>query len=99
MAKLLIAEFSTIGRESPGTVAQAASLPPVAEQAVTFNTTTQSSALSATTTLVRVMSDADCFIVVGANPTAVVTGAMKLIAGQAEYFGVKPGDKIAAVTS
>lgn len=99
MAKLLIAEFSAIGRESPGTVAQAASLPPVAEQAVTFTTTTQSSALSADTTLVRVMSDADCFIAVGTNPTAVVTGAVKLIAGQAEYFGVRPGHKIAAVTA
>ena len=100
MAKLWITEFAY----QAGTAAiynpllDAAQLPAVAGQVVTFTTTTQSAALSASTKFVRVIADADCHIETGANPTAT-TGSMKLIAGAAEYFGVTPGHKIAAVTA
>jgi len=93
MAKLWITELAYM----PG-MSQVAQLPPIAEQVVTFTTTTQSAAANHSTRFVRVISDADCHIAVGANPTAT-TSNMKLISGQAEYFGVTPGHKIAAVTA
>ena len=92
MAKLWITEFDAMPQAPLG------KLPPVAEQVVTFTTTTQSSALNANTRFVRVMSDADCHIVSAANPTATTSG-MKLSAGVAEYFGVIAGNKLAAVTA
>ena len=102
MAKLYITEFSSlqnaVGVGHAQESAQLPMLPPAASQVVTFTTTTQSSALNAATRFVRFIADADCHIAVGANPTATTSG-MKLISGQAEYFGVTPGHKIAAVTA
>ncbi len=100
MAKLYITEFTALpadGATFPA-IMQLPSVPPAAEQVVTFTTTTQSAALNAATRFMRVIADADCHIAVGANPTAT-TSVMKLISGQAEYFGVTPGHKIAAVTA
>ncbi len=100
MAKLYITEFTALpadGATFPA-IMQLPALPPVAEQVVTFTTTTQSAALNAATRFVRVIADADCHIAAGANPTAT-TSTMKLIAGTPEYFGVTPGHKIAAVTA
>lgn len=93
MAKLWITELAYM----PG-MSQVAQLPPIAEQVVTFTTTTQSAAANHSTRFVRVIADADCHIAAGANPTAT-TSTMKLIAGAPEYFGVTPGHKIAAVTA
>lgn len=102
MAKLHITEFSNlqnaVGVGHAQESAQLPMLPPVAQQVVTFTTTTQSAALNSSTRFVRLIADADCHIEVGANPTATTSG-MKLIAGAAEYFGVTPGHKIAAVTA
>lgn len=74
-------------------VAQAVKLPAVAGQAVTFTTATQSNALNAITKLVRIATDTQCYIAVGANPTATAN-SMLLPAFGVEYFGVTPGDKI-----
>lgn len=94
MAKLWITELAYM----PG-MSQVAQLPPIAEQVVTFTTTTtQSAAANHSTRFVRVISDADCHIAVGDNPTAT-TSSLKLIAGSPEYFGVGAGQKIAAVTA
>lgn len=98
MAKLYITEFNDLALDPSGVRPQVPQMPPVAEQVVTFTTTTQSAALNAATRFVRIIADADCHIAVGADPTATTSG-MKLISGQAEYFGVTPGHKIAAVTA
>ncbi len=100
MAKLYITEFFSQGVDggSKTPVVPVPQMPPAAEQVVTFTTTTQSAALNAATRFVRLIADADCHIAVGANPTAT-TSNLKLIAGAAEYFGVTPGHKIAAVTA
>ncbi len=97
MAILYIAEFP--GRRLGNTEQPVAVLPPLASQAVTFTTTTQSAALGAATRMVRLYSTAACHIVVSADPTATTGSAMKLSADSAEYFEVRPGDKIAAVAA
>jgi hypothetical protein len=78
------------------TSAQIAQMPPVAEQKVTFTTTTQSAAFNAATRLIRVHPTSICSIAIGANPTAT-TSTMRLAADAVEYFGVNAGDKIAFV--
>lgn len=99
MAKLYIAEFSAQATVGTNQVLQLPQVPPVAGQVVTFSTTTQSSALNAATTFVRVVADADCHLEVGANPTATTSSVVKLTAGVAEYFSVTPGHKIAAIAA
>ena len=97
MSKLIIAEFNQLAIDSIGARPPMAMIPELAGQEVTFSTSTQSAALSSSTNFVRVISDTDCRILAGSNPTALVTSPIKLIAGNAEYFGVIPGHKIAVV--
>jgi hypothetical protein len=62
----------------------------------------QSAAFAATTTMIRVETDAICCIEIGADPTAIVLGAtmtQRFVAGQTEYFYVTPGHKIAVIAS
>lgn len=99
MGKIYISEFSNVASDqiAIGSLPMV-SLPPLAEQAITFGTTTQSLDFNASTKYVRVLSDADCHIVVGANPTAT-TSSLRLSSGSAEYFSVTPGQKLAAVAA
>ncbi len=57
----------------------------------------QSTAVGETTTLVRLFATEDCFVKVGANPTAVANTSMFIASGIYEYIGIKPGEKIAAI--
>lgn len=92
MATLWITELATIATvDTP--IAQ---LPPIAAQTVTFTTSTQSAALNEATRYVRIISDANCNISVGINPTATASN-MRMTADIPEYFGVTPGHKIAVV--
>jgi hypothetical protein len=47
---------------------------------------------------VRIHTDATCRIAFGANPTAT-SGSQRLQAGGTEFFGVRPGTKIAVISS
>lgn len=94
MAKLLIAELVC----GAGAL-QIAQLPPVAQQAVTFSTSTQSNPMNSGTNFVELTADADCHIEVGANPTATTSSAIKLTAGQSKCYGIAPGMKIAAIAA
>ena len=70
-----------------------------APQQRTFTgTSAQSAALSASCSVVRLFATQDCFILFGANPTALTTSHF-LPAGVVEYFGCAGGDKIAAIQS
>ncbi len=91
MAKLYITEYSGQKDGLPNGL-------PLAEQAITFSTSTQSAALQTGTKFVRVHTDSLCSIAMGLNPTAT-TSTQRMIAGQTEYFGVAGGIKIAAVTN
>ena len=99
MSKLFIAEFREQASASYGQLLQLPVVPPAASQVVTFTTSTQSAALSAGTTFVRVIADADCHLEVGGNPTATTSSVVKLTAGSAEYFGVTAGHTIAVIAA
>ncbi len=98
MAILYVTEFSNSNLLS--NPQQIPAQPPVAEQAVTFTTTTQSAAFNTNTNLVRLQSDGICSIAFGTNPTAT-TAKMRMVAGASEYFVVPQGQvyKVAAVTN
>jgi hypothetical protein len=56
------------------------------------------------TTLISVIADQDCWIAIGSNPTAekpasekTVVNSIFLPAGIQEYYGVKPGWKLAVI--
>lgn len=100
MAKLYITEFAEQARAVSQPIGmQAAQIPSLGTQVVTFTTASvQSVAINANTRFVRVIADTDACIRGGANPTATTTD-LRLTAGVPEYFGVNPGDKIAAITA
>jgi len=72
--------------------------PPIAQQTVSFSTSTQSSAFNANTRIVRIHTDAICSIEFGASPTAT-TSKRRLPADATEYFAVEGGMKVAAITN
>lgn len=100
MANLRITEFPGLGGGSNET-AQMAGTPATAEQVVAIGAgSTQSAPFNAATRIVRLHAEAICAVAVGgSNPTASGTNSARLIAGQTEYFAVKPGDKIAVIQS
>lgn len=99
MAILFITEFRGVAA-SGAAVTQAPMVPPVAEQRVTFTSSTASAAFDENTAIVGIMADADCHIAWGSDPTAT-TANMKIPANNLLYFGVRPGkgDKIAAIVA
>jgi len=96
MATLYVSEFGdlAIGR------AQAMTLPPLRMQTVAIGASSETTAFAFTenTRMVRVHTDAICSIAASAAPTAT-TSDLRLAADQTEYFGVKPGDKIAVIAN
>ena len=101
MATLYVTEYRKSVLFYTNTDVQVVQTPAVASQAFTFSTSTQSAAFSAQTNIVRIHTDATCAIAFGSNPTATAasggTGSPRLVAGQTEYFGVNPGDKVAVL--
>lgn len=99
MATLYITEFSQIARQDiNGVAVQAAQTPPYTEQTVTIGSTTQSAAFQASTRFVRLQPDGICSIAWGLNPVATTANA-RMTAGQTEYYGVIPGQKVAVITN
>jgi hypothetical protein len=101
MPNLYVTEFSTEAIDSLGRIMPVAKAPAVAEQVVVFTgTSAQSATLNAQTTLVRLQADGNCSVLFSPNPTAT-TSSMRLVSGQAEYFGVQAnsGLKVAAITN
>ena len=103
MPKLYITEFASLtnsaGVGHAQESAQAAKLPAIGTQVVTYTTASvQSQALGTDTRFVRVHTDGASHITAGDNPTATVNHA-RLAGDSTEYFGVTPGHKIAAIAS
>lgn len=103
MANLYISEYTgvSIGSGQGGAAnvnVSAGQEPALVEQQVVYTTSTQSAAFNAQTHFVRIHTDSICSILFGANPTAVIT-SKRMAANQTEYFGVTPGQKVAAVTN
>ena len=100
MAFLYVAEFSEVGRRLDG-LEQIAKMPPLAEQRVAIGgASAASAAFNASTSIIRVHTDAICSISIGAAPTAT-TSMIRLAADQTEYFAVPKGKsyKIANISN
>lgn len=96
--------MSTLVKEMRGTAAQGQTIPAVmlggSSQKVNFTgTSAQSTALGANTSLVMLHATEDCWVAMGADPTAAATGvgSMFLPANQSYHAGVTPGLEIAVV--
>jgi len=103
---LTITEYATLAYITPGaSIGQVPMEPPLAEQAISVTTSTQSAVLNVKTRLVRLANDAGTplAITIGTNPTATVpsagTGSGRLGVNAIEYRGVpaNSGFKVAAV--
>lgn len=75
-----------------------AQMPPMVMENVTVSgTSAQSTAFVASAVTVRLEADAACWINFGTDPTAAAGDIY--FSGGAEYFRVRPGDKVAAVAA
>lgn len=95
MATLNITELERMAEDADGFKVPIAKMPAVTHQNVTFTTSAASSAFNNRTNFVRVIADADAWLVFGASPTATTTGC-RIEANVEAYFGVTPGQKVAA---
>jgi len=95
MASLYISEYDETASVSGGQAVQVGKEPSVADQKVTYTSSTASAAFNDKTVFIRVIADATVHLKFGANPTADATDLM-LPANKEEYFGVTPGQKVAA---
>ena len=99
MAVLYIAEYDRQCVDYIQLAVPAPQEPSITDQTVAIGgASVQSAAFNAKTKFVRLHTDAICSVVFGANPTAVAT-VKRMAAGQTEFFGVRPGDKVAVITN
>jgi hypothetical protein len=81
---------------------QVAMLPGGAVQNVTISSThAVTSAFDNATIGIRVLSDTDCWILIGTAPVATASNGIKVLASQPEYFGVKmaAAQKLSIITA
>lgn len=95
MATLNVVEFESLAEDAKGNLIPVGKGPFLASSNVTFTTSTASSAFNARTKFVRLIADADAYVVFGSSPTATAT-SMRIEANVAEYFGVIAGQAVAA---
>lgn len=98
MALVDITEFSRIARTPQNNVLPTGEFPASNQQVAIGAGSVQSAVFADATTFVRVHTDATCRIDIGGNPTAGAASP-RMAAGATEYFGVKPGHRIAVITS
>lgn len=97
MATMYIREYKHLCRDKTGRVIQAGLEDGTATgQTVTYTTSTASAAFGADTCLVRITCDAEAFLDFGAAPTAAAADGVNVQADTPEFFGVVPGQKVAA---
>lgn len=99
MAVLRIDEFANLA-VIPGGQFAAGNLDGVISQQVTIGTEVKSASISAATRVVRIQAEALCCIKLSKQPSftqAAATTDLRLTAGQTEYFGVSPGDRISVI--
>ena len=109
---LRLAEFYDIGSSRAGSMQAAGDVS--ADQGTLPAPSTssqQSAAFAAATRMIRVTNDGASAVVISLgigpgsavgsriNPVAVATGALRIAAGQTEYYGVAGGNKLAYITS
>ena len=98
MATLYVTEYAKFGYDENGGSIPLGREPAVANQTVTFTTSTASNAFGPATRLVRIIADADCHLLFGEDPTAT-TDHQFVPAGQEAWRMVRSGHKVAAVAA
>lgn len=93
-----ISEYDALAVDINGHVIAAGVEPPIAEQTPVAigASSTQSAAFNDRTRFVRLHCDAPCRVAFGVNPTAGAN-SKRMAAGQTEFFGVRPGQKVAVI--
>lgn len=97
-ASAYISEYTSLGQTSSGVAtAQIATLPPMADQKVTFTGTPGSSAaFNSKTRFIRITCDAACSINLGGTAT---TSNARIPADVIEYFAVQPGAVLSVIAN
>jgi hypothetical protein len=99
MAIVDITEYKNLARDGNGHPIQTGEEPAEVNQQVAITAgSVQSAGFGTATRFVRVHTDAICRVAFGVNPTAAAT-SMRMAANSTEFFGVKPGQEIAVITS
>ena len=93
MGTVNIAAF--IVKENAG-IPVAEGIPLLSENVTSSGTSAQSSAMPASTEVVRVATDTTIRVLIGENPTALST-SVRLLADTAEYFTIRTGHKVAVI--
>ena len=99
MAALRIDEFTSLA-VIPGGQFAAGNLDGVISQQVTIGAEAKSSAFNTATRLIRVQAEGLCCIKLSKQPSftqAAATTDVRLTAGQTEYFGINPGDRLSVI--
>lgn len=92
-----ITEYRALARDGFEFHVAAGAEPNLAEQAITVSgTSAQSSAFNGSTAFVMVHTSEVVCLKFGVNPTAVTT-AHRLGSGETRFYGVVPGQKLAAI--
>jgi hypothetical protein len=100
MAIVDISEYENQARDARNDSIPTGNEPALAYQQVAITAGSVASvAFQDTTRMVRVHADAVCRIKFGAAPVAAAGTSMRMAAGSTEYFGVRPGEKLAVITS
>lgn len=102
MAKLYITEYQDLPRDAKGIAVMCGNEIDgggIDQTPVDYTSgAAQSAAFAADTKFVRVHTDAICSIKFGANPTAT-TNSKRMAAGTTEFFGVRGGQKVSAISN
>lgn len=93
-----ITEYSQMATDGAGRLLPAGKEPGRQQQVAIGGASAQSAAFDGQTQFVRLHTDAACRIAFGSDPTAAATTA-RMAAGSTEFFGVKPGHKVAVITT
>jgi len=89
--------MSKIARDEGGNIVDAY-VPSTSQVFTVGNTSAQSAAFGANTTLVRVSSSiGHCHVAFGTNPTASITTSMMIAPNGVSFFKVNAGDKMAYI--
>jgi hypothetical protein len=96
MATADVSEYSELPRDASGAVMRLCNEPSIVDQQLTIGSEVKSAAFKGS--YIRVHVDADCRVLIGADPTASST-SMRIASGTTEYFGVTPGSKISIVSA
>lgn len=82
-----ISEYGYLVQDSAGRIVPVAAEPALAEQKVTYTTSTASNAFNAQTRFIRIICDAKAHFKVAASPTATANNTY-VSTDASEYFGI-----------